>query len=86
MSPAFLLAQEAGPAFSLQLVLGAGQPSKLLGTGEFTELVLQKAGMSNNPFVARVRSHLLRGNYLRVLEGPPLPPQLPPPWIIKARV
>lgn len=36
----FLLAQEAGPVFSLQLVLGAGQFSKLLGTGGFTQSVL----------------------------------------------
>lgn len=86
---AFLLAQEAGPAFSLQLVLGAGSSPSCWALGnshrELSLLGRWKPGMSNNPLVTRIRFHLLYGNYLRVLEGPlPFPQQPTFPWILKA--
>lgn len=67
-------AQEAGPVFSLQLVLGARQLSKLPGhwgiqTREFSRL---GPGCS----VTRIRFHQHSSNCLDSLEGPLFPPSL----------
>lgn len=63
---AILSAQEAGPVFSLQLVLRAGSSSSFWALGnsdrEFSMFGPGKLGMSNNPLVTMIRFHGLYGN------------------------